>query len=213
MTATPHPKRACQLSRREGFSVTELLVAIGICAVLAALILAGFGKVREMQRATVCTGNLRQLGVMIRVYMGDNSNRFPKGPDNSYVKWVQVLKAHEGLSDAQNSIFRCPADTVQRSVAGSLRSYAVNAYLAPAKGGNRVADPPHPSQFVMLSERARPFSIVGRDESNDIWNIGDITPLHRNATRANTLFLDGHVAMLQIKPAESGFQQKYINPF
>lgn len=199
--------------RSAGFTMVEMLVALAIALVLAGMGFAVLGKVREAQKSAVCTNNLRQLGMMIHLYMGENGRKFPKGPDNSYVKWVRVLKAHAGLSDADNSLFCCPADSVPRSAPGPLRSYAVNNYLAPAAQGNRVVEPPYPSQFVMLSERVRPFSIVGRDESNDIWNINDITPLHHNETCANTLFLDGHVAMLQVQPPENKFQQKHINPF
>lgn len=195
-------------------------MVMAIVLVLAGISLAALGKVREAQEATVCASNLRQLGMMIRLYMADNANRFPKGPDNSYVKWVQTLKNHAGISDAQDKLFRCPADTVLRAVPGSLRSYAVNAYLAPftptpsrgVPGRNLVVNPPEPSNMMMLSERARPYSIVGRDESNEFWNAADLTPLHRGNTHAGTLFLDGHVALLPVRPIEAGFQQKYINP-
>ena len=58
--------------RRAGFSLLELLVVIGIIAILALLLLPATGTIMEICRATVCRGNLRQLGVAAFAYHTDN---------------------------------------------------------------------------------------------------------------------------------------------
>ncbi len=58
-----------------GFSITELLVAIGVIGILAALLIVMMGGVTEMRNKTVSGSNLRQIGVAINLYAQDDSSR------------------------------------------------------------------------------------------------------------------------------------------
>ncbi|MEM7576582.1 MAG: type II secretion system protein [Planctomycetota bacterium] len=64
--------------RRPGFTLLELLVVIGIIAVLVAILLPVLGSGREAAKATVCLSNMRQLGTATTSYMLDNSRRYPQ---------------------------------------------------------------------------------------------------------------------------------------
>lgn len=57
--------------RQVGFTLMEVLVVVGIIAVLAAIMFPTFFAARERARLTVCTSNLRQLGLAIQMYMQD----------------------------------------------------------------------------------------------------------------------------------------------
>lgn len=59
-----------------GFTLVELLVALGVVAVLAALLMAAIPQVTVASRNTVCVSSLRQLGVATQLYLGDHSNTF-----------------------------------------------------------------------------------------------------------------------------------------
>lgn len=54
--------------RRSGFTLVELLVVIGIIAVLVSMLLPVLSKAREAANRTACLSNLRQLGNLMRMY-------------------------------------------------------------------------------------------------------------------------------------------------
>lgn len=59
------------IGTRHGFTLTELVVVVGIIAVLASLLLPAVKTVREMAKSTMCRNNLRQLGIANIGYAGD----------------------------------------------------------------------------------------------------------------------------------------------
>jgi prepilin-type N-terminal cleavage/methylation domain-containing protein len=66
--------------RAHAFSLVELLVVIGIIAILMGLLLPTLQRARAASRRTVCLSNLRQIGVAIHAYTNDNNGSIPFGP-------------------------------------------------------------------------------------------------------------------------------------
>jgi prepilin-type N-terminal cleavage/methylation domain-containing protein len=118
-----------------GFTLVELLVVIGIVAILAALLLPALGRAKEQARIAQCLGNLRQLGLGVKMYVDDHNATLPPrdsdqsgkpGPFESYALGLggnDPEPAHGFMARAtsrplyqylgKSEVCRCPADQGQ----------------------------------------------------------------------------------------------------
>lgn len=106
--------------RRGGFTLVELLVVIGIIALLLSILMPALAKAKEYSLRTKCASNLRSLGQAILMFANQNGGRVPLainqqgGIGGQYSKEVNTMNSHDffGLLDscgAMKQLFRCPA--------------------------------------------------------------------------------------------------------
>ena len=64
-------------SNRLAFTLVELLVVIGVIAVLISILLPTLNRARESGKNVTCRSNLCQIGIALKMYANDNRDHFP----------------------------------------------------------------------------------------------------------------------------------------
>lgn len=217
------------------FTLTELLIVIGIIGVLIAMLLPVFLQAREQGRRTTCQSNLRQIGTALNNYTQDYDGFFPPvsvpGKDSAK-DWAGILLPYAPARD----VFRCPAaqvpkgweiweETVAKGYAINFALYEVDNREAPAKSEFRVR---FPATTVFVGECAYraepnggtsfPMTLSAPDDGSGLESgqrlIGRAGAL-RHQGGSNYTFVDGHVswypptAVLNAKHANDGQQPTF----
>lgn len=124
-----------------GFTLVELLVVIGILAVLIGILIPVLGKVRESASRTACAGQLRDIGMQLQMYLNDNKQRvprvnpFPWAPDLLGYPAPTLVEVMQPYHRGATGVYRCPADRIinvlaidaDEDVAGRNNSPIANA--------------------------------------------------------------------------------------
>jgi prepilin-type N-terminal cleavage/methylation domain-containing protein len=119
------------IGAQRGFTLVELLVVIGIIAVLIAILLPALSKARASANRIACLSNVRQLHMGISLYCNENNDWFPTcagGADgvgsvqypDDWVYWEigrnvedsPIAKCLNTSGDALKRVLRCPADSL-----------------------------------------------------------------------------------------------------
>src|SRR5258708_37868362 len=104
-------RRPSQLSAA-GFTIVELLVSIGIIALLVALLLPTVSRAHQSGMAVSCMSNLRQLGGVTSGYVMENDGFIPSSVDQpknyhlTYPFWDDLLRNHGRFHNAHAGV-RC----------------------------------------------------------------------------------------------------------
>lgn len=92
---------------RHGFSLTELLIVVGIIAILASILLPTLKLVRTMARTAVCAASMRQAGLGTMAYSVDHRGLMPRTRSSGGTGWIGSVSPYvESSADdgSQNAV-------------------------------------------------------------------------------------------------------------
>jgi prepilin-type N-terminal cleavage/methylation domain-containing protein len=203
---------------REGFSLMEVLVSIAIIGMLVLVVTVGISPVREGARAAQCLSNLRQIGMAVNQWSGENGNLIPATGDYTQPSWMKLVAPYLGLNgtEARADVFRCPGDpsrspTQPRTYRYNLQKgfYTTASFNTPLTSSRRSRfDIKSPASYVMLFDVAyvgpTALGLWSNDTCNwlriyDITNFPPTSPEnyprpHYKNKGLNLLYYDGHTA-------------------
>ena len=196
-------------TKQPAFTLVELLTVVTIVAVLTSLGLAATRGVTEKTRATRCLNDLRQVGIALQLYVGDNGGRFPNTSHQGVAaSWTNTLA--DFLKT--NFLGRCCAVLKHRS----KLTYAWNDSLADAQGyGVMASSVRAPSRTMAVTELATNLTGEHFHFAGKRGGASRITPNQFRAevnvtchgSSANYVFADGHVENLRWTEVQSRLTQ------
>lgn len=220
------------MSRRAGFSLIELLVVVGIVAILAAALFpVGMNAKKSAMRAR-CQSNLTQIGKAFEAYTADHDSCYPN-TGSQYLWggffWREPMKRYIGsaATGTRDMVLACPSDPTPSGIyAATSYAYSACFYMTPEQV-NAVSNCNHirrafvetnpmlpcasikgsavqfPSKKVLVTE----YWTLHSDNPKVGWyDDPAITGNDPWSGSRNYMFADGHVAHLatkRIRPAVS----------
>jgi prepilin-type N-terminal cleavage/methylation domain-containing protein/prepilin-type processing-associated H-X9-DG protein len=160
--------------RTTGFTLVELLVVIGIIALLISILLPSLSAAREQANRVKCLSNLRQIGVAFVAYAAETQGKLPasgmQGQASGWVYWDPPRKLGESALApylgrfSSPDFMNCPSDDVlvRPGSAGYAApypfSYAYNRFFTRDGGWNGI------TKLSQVRNSAAKIILVEEDE-------------------------------------------------
>jgi prepilin-type processing-associated H-X9-DG protein len=216
------------------FTLVELLVVIGVIALLVGLIMPALAVARRAAGQAECSSNLRQWALAANIYAQQNHNwlprrgqgKMPTGNLTNYDDWFNELPPLIGQPTYQHlvaqgqmpqvgdqSIWICPQFSGVPNQFGYLFGYAMNMALSVREAPlpDRIDKVGSNSTMVFMADGPAGYCSTAPFISTPVAPAA-FNPVARHNGYVNIAFLDGHVAAFTAKYVQIGIEGDAMHP-
>lgn len=172
---------------------------MAIILVLSGLAVSAGRGAMESAHATQCLSNLRQIGVAMQLYVGDNDGTTPPAWQSSSSRWMDSIKPYIPKSC---SVFRCPSDPKQIPCNWDpqiILSFGVNSYRFGDQAhcfwyGVKLQNVPRPAGTILIAD-CTPGKYYCGGGGTFAEPVVDVDYRHQGKSFC-AIYCDGHAAQL-----------------
>lgn len=208
--ADPSTHSAAARTNRWAFSATDLLVALAIVLVLAAIAVPMVTRAKSKSRLQQCIANLQQVNRAVLLYAEDNKGAVPLLPNSpqpgSWWHYKEQVKGYIGLkgpSSPEEKVFGCPDDRGYGESADRIIPFRTNKkfnYTSYNLNSIDLPGVPHIAGWQVSAVKEPSRTLLTME-----WTAHAPLSWHRSRTgRANTPFYNGAESVV-------GFVDGHVN--
>jgi prepilin-type N-terminal cleavage/methylation domain-containing protein len=216
---------------RRGFTLVELLVVIGIIALLIAILMPALQRARDQAMRTQCMSNVRQLTIGWLQYASENHFKIMSsntGDPDKYADWIGAGNTEAAITSGKlypyiktTKVYHCPADS-----GFHLWTYSISNFMCGEDGGGSLKvvkslnQVKHSSEtFVFTEENDMRSDVSGYNQNSfmvlppaptaKLGQEGHWIDFPANFHKGCTIsFVDGHAVYFHFSDPRTGKIQK-----
>lgn len=223
--------------KTEGFTLTELLTVIGIVGILALIVFAVVGRLRENANAAKCVANLRQLGVLFNQNLAEMNYKIPYYAIDGSIDytWLNYLDKSTLSEPPSAKVAVCPSVLPKGyrdiysiygiDIAGGGGTNTRSIFPTPTGEGVMSANVVTFNPLLMANLSRRVLLADSMVRSKSAWNANSqvgfvpiscspsdaegLVHFRHTGGKANFLFFDGHVEAMNFADLKALVAKEY----